>query len=276
MLIIDANEVPVTLPCCDTFFDFTWHIPQSPIYRVWAERHITNIDDSGLGLGEISDATLCIPPCVAFAARGPGSYIQRSMFADSALDYFRSMRNGLALLIYNIHLEPPPPGSPPPPAPSQRVDHMYLIIENELERSHDIHLYTQLDRMFAECRVAHKTISSEASGITSFPIAYQVVEEVRPDFVFLAPGRAFDGETPLNHAIGVKIYRGQFASPGWTFSNVLTSPPAPLWYTSIFDTQMLIPWGRERLYLYILFEKTSTVVTSAKISFSIVPYSEIK
>jgi hypothetical protein len=129
--------------------------------------------------------------------------------------------------------------------------------------------------MFAECRVAHKTIAAEIENVTAFPIAYQIVEELRPDFVFVSPGRAIDGENLLNHQLGIKVYRGQFAQPGWVASPS-TRLPGALWFSSIFDTQMMIPWGRERLYMYIIFEKSTTVVTSAKLSFAVVPYSEIK
>jgi hypothetical protein len=269
MRIIDANEVPFWVVFPFSPVAVTWNLPSSPIYDGWAERHITNVAIGGPG-GESTTPTLCFTPCVQFSAKPAGSWVERVELGGSNLTDLRANRGGVLAATYTTQL------ALGPPSDQQLVQHLYLILLDELERSQDISLYLQLDRMFAECRVAHKTIAAEISNLTAFPVAYQIVDETRPDFVFLAPGRSYDGETPLNHAIGVKVYRGQFAQPGWTTTNVNTAPSTALWYTSQFDNQMLIPWGRERLYLYMIFEKTTTAVTAAKVSFSVVPYSEIK
>lgn len=118
---------------------------------------------------------------------------------------------------------------------------------------------------------AYQPVYDEITGVAGLPIAYQInMIGDYPDFLFLSPGRMYDGATILNPNMGIRVYKGVFTTAGFD-----VTPPVPSvrpFWDMPADQQGYIPWNGAEMKALLLFYKDTAGIASGRIAFSLIGY----
>lgn len=123
-------------------------------------------------------------------------------------------------------------------------------------------------------RTVFNRIYAKISGITSFPVAYQINEVYPAGWLYLEIAKIFDGVNLYNPNVGIRVYKGsQFPDNRW-IPQLGYTPPADKPYALMnADGVQELPLVNERCQCIIEFYGI-TPVNPISLEFVAVPFND--